>query len=104
MAEESSYEKYIANLKKREQDLRDEIEKQSTKLEKRVKTGLVIGLITMVVASVFFIFFRKPRRKVYKETKRSGRSNWFLKWIIESISMEVVRQFWQARKEKFKDS
>lgn len=104
MAKESSYEKYIGNLKKREQDLRDDIEKQSTKLEKQVKTGFIIGLVIIVVTTVFFLFFRKPRKKAHKESRKSSGNNWYLKWIIESISMELVRQFWQGRKEKFKDS
>ena len=101
MAKENAYDQYIADLKKREQELRDEIEKQSSQLENKVKSGLILGLVAMVLTTIYFVFFRK--RKKYKESRRS-KGNWIVRWVVETVSMEVVRRFWQARKAKFKDS
>lgn len=103
MAKGRTYDQYIEDLKKREQALRDEIEKQSTQLEKKVKSGLIIGLIAMILTAVYFVFFRGPSKKGSKSSNRS-KGNWLIRWAIESVSMEVIRQFWQARKAKLKGS
>ena len=88
MAKESAYERYIEDLKKREQDLRDEIEQQSTKLESKVKTGVIIGLVAMVLATVYFAFFRGSSKKHKRRSKSKG--NWILRSIIETVGMDVV--------------
>lgn len=103
MAKENAYDQYIADLKKREQELRDEIEKQSTQLETKVKTGLVVGLIVIVASTVFFLFSRRSPKKSRKLARQS-KGNWIIRWVIETVSMEVLKRFWQARKAKFKGS
>ena len=103
MAKDNAYDQYIADLKKREQELRDEIEKQSTQLENKVKTGLIIGMVTMILATIYFVFFRRRSRKSYKEKQRT-KGNWILRWIIETVSREAIMRYLQARKAKFKDS
>ena len=103
MAKESAYDQYIADLKQREQELRDEIEKQSTQLEAKVRSGFIIGLIVMIVATIFFLFFRRSG-KSSKAARKSGR-NHIMRWVvIETIGMEVIKRLWQARKNKLKDS
>ncbi|MDW3196649.1 MAG: hypothetical protein R8G66_30005 [Cytophagales bacterium] len=103
MAKDNAYDQYIADLKKREQELRDEIEKQSTQLENKVKTGLIIGMVTMILATIYFVFFRRRSRNSYKEKRRS-KGNWIVRWIIETVSREAITRYLQARKAKFKDS
>lgn len=103
MAKGRTYDQYIEDLKKREQALRDDIEKQSTQLEKKVKSGLLVGLIAMILAAVLFVFFKSPSKNRSKPSSRS-KGNWLIRWAIESVSMEVIRQFWQARKAKLKGS
>ncbi len=104
MAKDSAYDQYIADLKKREQELRDEIEKQSTQLEAKVKTGVVLGLLVLVASTVFFLFFRRSSKKSAKVARQSSKSNWIIRWVLETVGMEVLKRFWQARKAKFKDS
>lgn len=103
MARESAYDQYIADLKKREQTLRDEIEKQSTQLEAKVKTGVIIGLILLVASTIFFLFFRRSSKKSVKAARRS-KGNWIVRWILETVGMEVLKRFWQVRKAKIKGS
>lgn len=103
MAKENAYDQYIADLKKREQELREEIEKQSTQLESKIKTGLILGLVTVILATIYFVLFRRPAKKRYQET-RQPKGNWMIRWLIETVSMEVIRKFWQVGKAKFKGS
>ncbi len=103
MAKENAYDKYIVDLKKREQELRDDIEKQSTQLETKVRSGLILGLVVVAVTTVFFLFFKRSSKKSVK-TAGKPKGNWIIRWVIESVSMEVIKRFWQARKAKFKDS
>lgn len=103
MAKDNAYDQYIADLKKREQELRNEIEKQSTQLENKVKSGLIIGIVTLLLATVYFVFFRGRSKRSYKE-KRKPKGNWIVRWIIETVSREAISRYWQARKAKFKDS
>ncbi len=103
MGKPDAYDQYIAELKEREQKLRDEIEQQSTQLENKLKYGVILGIVAMVLGTVYFVFFRRPAKKQIK-AKRNARGNWVLRWVIETVSMSLIRQFWQARKAKFKDS
>jgi len=103
MAKESSYDQYLADLKKREQQLREEIEKESTQLEANVKTGLFVGVLVLIGTTFYYLFFRRPS-KTSQKTKKQPVSQWITRWILETVGMEVARRFWQARKAKFKDS
>ena len=103
MAKKGAYQRHTEQLQQREKQLRDDIEVQSSALEKKVKTGLVIGLIVLVVSSVLYFVFRNPGKPKRKKEK-SGFPSQLIRWVIEYVSMELIKQFWKSRKAKLKGS
>lgn len=103
MSSPNNYEQHIANVENREKQLRAEIDEVSTKLEKKVRTGLVIGFASALLATVFFIFVKKPRKQAVKKEKVS-RKNWVLQWLIKYIVTELTKQIWKVVSVKLKDS